>query len=183
MRTPEERKATWLKKRLNTLIAQAGYADDQLRQLQLQIDEEVRAVTAKYAARIDTHTKRREAAVDKIQEIVSDDDNWKLIAENDKIKTLTFRSGVIKRRATSKIDVFDAAAALKWLRRRAILRKFTTQPEPAISKSKLAKDPNILEKIPGVQKLAGENMTVKPVKTQIEIERDLKPLRRTIGTD
>ena len=182
-RTPEQRKAAWLRKRLNTLIAQAGYADSELIKLNLEQDAEIREIVAKYAGRIDKFSAHRAAAVDKIHAIISDEENWKLVAEDSKTKTLTFRSGTIKRRATTKIEILDAAAGLKWLRAKAMLRRFTTQAEPTISKTKLGKEPNVLAKIPGVVQLKGENMTVKPVKTQAEIERDLHPMRRSIGTD
>lgn len=182
MKTPEQRRANWLKKRLNTLISHAGYADSQVNNLQAQIDAECSAVVAKYAPAMDEAVKRRGDAVDKIHAIVSDENNWKLVAKKATDKTLTFRAGTIKRRATSRIDVTDKQVALAWLRKRKILRRFTIQKEPEISKTELKKDKKVLEGLPGVEQLFGENMTVIPVTTKAELERDLHPMRRSSST-
>lgn len=182
MRTPEERRATWLKKRLNTLISQAGYNDGQLAELQRQLDADIKAVTDRYAGRIDTMKKRRDDAVDKIHVIISNEENWALVAEKPGSKTLTFRAGVIKRHATSKIEVTSKETALAWLRKNKLLRRFTIPKEPEISKTLLKKDKKVLARIPGVEQLSGENMTVIPVKTQSELDRDLHPMRRSSST-
>jgi phage host-nuclease inhibitor protein Gam len=181
LRTPEERMRDQLLKRLNSLVSAAGYADSQLSDVQTRMDAEIKVITDKYGPKVDELTKRRERAVDSVQKII--EAQWDVIQPDAKSKTIKLRAGDISRRSTSKIEILDAKKALAWLRRRAILRRFTTQAEPAISKTKLAKEPAVLAKIPGVQQVTSENMTVKPVKAQTEMVRDLHPLRRSIGTD
>jgi len=180
LRTPDERKRGFLLKRLNTLVSQAGYASSQLDTLQAQMDEEVRAVQQKYAPLIDPKVKQRDEAVDKIVKIVEAE--WDFVMNGQSGKTLKLRAGEIVRRSTSKVEVTDAQKAIAWLRQRKLLRRFTTQAEPSLSKSKLNKDPKVLAKMPGAELVTGENMTVKPVKTSSELVRELHPLRRPVST-
>lgn len=180
LRTPEDRMRGFLLKRLNTLVSQAGYAQSRAETLQTQMNEQIREIQENYAPLIDRETRRRDDAVDKIAKIV--EEHWDLVMDGKPGKTLKLRGGEIVRRATSKVEVTNTKKALEWLRRHKMLRRFTTQAEPTLSKAKLKEEPKVLAKMPGAELVTSENMTIKPVKAHGELVRELHPMRRPVST-
>lgn len=180
MSAREQRQRDAKLEELNRLVSQAGFAGSELEELQAKMDREIQAVQQTYAPLIDSRVKQRDRAVDKIAKII--EEHWDFVMDGKPGKTLKLRAGDIVRRSTSKVEVTDARKALAWLRRRKLLRRFTTQAEPALSKSKLGKEPKVLAKMPGAELVTGENMTIKPVKTNSELVRELHPMRRPVST-
>ncbi len=176
----QNRRRNWLLKRANTLVAQAGFADSRIKARQAIIEAEIAEVIARHTPFIDAYTKRRDSAMNKLQAIVVDDEQWELLMQGERGKSLTLRSGTISRRTSSAVQIDDADAALSWLRRNKKLLKYTTQAAPVLSKAKLAKAREIVRKLPGVRIVDSENMLVKPVVSMIELKRELKPLRRPL---
>lgn len=181
--TPTDRQASALRKRLNKLLAQYGYADHSLTAAEaamaLEVQQAVAAIHARHEPLLTSLRGKRQGAIDAMVAIVSDDDKWMLAMHGQSGKTLSLRSGTISRRITSKTVVTDVQAVLDGLRRRGKLRAYTTQPDPQLNKRALLRARGLVSKLAGIDIVDGENAVFKPQQYGSKTESEL-PVSRPI---
>lgn len=141
-------------------------------------EEELAALTAEYARRVDPLTAEQTQLMNEVAELFS---QHRLMLLPGKLKTLVLRSGRLSARRAKSVEVTDEAKAIAFLRRRGWLHRFATRAAWKTSKTLLSKDLDLAAKIPGVEVREVERLTLtlaRPLKQQV---RDLFPHRREIS--
>lgn len=103
--------------------------------------------------------KLQTAAVDDIKALLEDKEARGIVFTATG-KTLRLMDGDIELVSSTSLVIDDAPTALAWLRRKHLFRRFTRTKDPELDKVKLKKEPNVLEKMPGVHLETTENLTV-----------------------
>lgn len=156
-------------------LSELAEVDTQLRELEVTKDQEIKRIVDEYAPRIDPLTERREGLMTELATLYVDNES---VLTTGHGKTAVFRSGVLSSRSSQgSLVVDDEGAAMKYLRKHGLLRRFTRMGKRTIDKAALKKHPEVVEKIPGMSIDTPEHLHIKLVRTKIELKQLLLPFR------
>lgn len=166
---------------LSAAIEELGVIQLKTTALQTSFDDEERQLKSKFVPRIDSLTARQDKVMDTISQLV--EDHWSELMGDEKGKTLVLRGGTVKvHTPRASLIVENEDSAIKWLRNRGLLKRFTKLGKRTIVKDALKKAPDVVARMKkvGVYLDQPENLVVKPAKTQLEKKRPYNPLRRRV---
>lgn len=141
-------------------------------------DHAIAQANATYAPEIDPLVARREAIVKKVADIFTTNRSALISSQS---KTLFLRGGTLSvKLATAALEVTDENRAIRALKRLGKLRLYTNVGKRTIDKSALKKNPELVNKLPGVTLKRTERLTIKLAELPVELVRDLHPLRHEL---
>jgi len=165
--------------RTDQLMSELTDVDAELRKLNVDKDKQIKALVDKFAPKVDPLTARRTELVKMVGELYQE--NSALLTEESG-KTAVFRNGVLSSRLSpGSLIVNDENKALAYIKRQGKLRRFTRMGKRTLDKVALKKDLAFVEKLPGVHFDQPENLTIKLIRTSIEIQHKLLPFRTRIN--
>jgi phage host-nuclease inhibitor protein Gam len=166
--------------RAESMLQQLNDAELALKQKQVIIDIEIKAVINEHAAEVDRLTTTRDRLVTSLVTLYTE---HRAFLTEGTGKTVTLRGGSLSSRmAAASLVVDDESAALRYIRRVGKLRIFTKLGKRSLDKVALKKDPAFVSKAAGMHMEQDENLTIKLPKAQSEITRKLHPLRGRLST-
>lgn len=164
---------------MESLMEQLSAVDTTCRELEVEKDKRIDEIKQEFAPQIDPLTERRRELMEQLTQLFIEHESWLTAPRN---KTAVFRSGLMNAyKSPGALVVEDEEQAMKWLRQKHKLLAFTRIGKRSLDKVKLKKHPELVEKIPGIRIEIGEFLSVKLVRTKIELTQDLKPYRRRIA--
>lgn len=165
-------------KQLEAMLSELADVDGELTKKSSEYDVEIKAITDKYAPIVDPLAQSRSQLVDQISQLFQD--NRSSLIDDDG-KSVTLRSGTLTARTNPlSITIYDEAAAMKYAKRSGMLTKVTKVGKRTFVKDKLKKFVDFVNKAPGLRFEQHENLIIKLPRTQVEITRELNPLRKRL---
>lgn len=153
--------------------------DAELRRQNVEKDRQIKKIVDEFAPVVDPLAKRREELVNELSILYQEN---KSLLTGDSSKTAVLRNGLLSSRLSpGALVVEDEAIAIAFIRRTRNLRRFTKKGKLTLDKAALKKDLLFVEKLPGVHYDQAENLTIKLIRTSIEIKRELTPFRTRIN--
>lgn len=167
--------------RMDRLVATAAEAQRAIGQHEAELEAKILPLRVEAAAKVDPLAKERDDALDELAKLMEQ----MLGTPGMEGKSLQLRSGVVSVRTTSAIDILDEKLLMRLARRFRIFKQmFKPQPSKAnktMIGELLERRPELAEKLKrAVVKVTTSNMTVKPTKAQVELKRELHPLRKSL---
>lgn len=164
---------------LQTLLDELARTESLLGQYELAKDKSIKVILDMYGSKADILTTIREELVDRITSIYS---LHRAFLTEGSGKTIVFRGGTLSAKlATTSLVVDNEKAAMSYIKRMGRLRMFTRLGKRTLDKDALKKDPEFVDKAPGIHLDQPENLTIKLPKLGIERIRRLHPLRTTLN--
>lgn len=163
---------------LQSLLDELSKAEELLTQYELAKDKRIKAILKFYGPKTDVVTAEREELVDRITSIYSVHRDF---LTEGKGKMVVLRGGTLSAKLTATSLVVDnEKVAMRYIKRMGRLRMFTRLGKRTLDKDALKKDPEFVDKAPGMHLDQPENLTIKLPKLGIERIRRLHPLRTTL---
>ncbi len=163
---------------LQSLLDSLSKTEGLLGQAELAKNRQIKAVLDKYGPKVDALTTIREELVDRITSIYS---LHRGFLTEGKGKMVVLRGGTLSAKlAATSLVVDNEKAAMSYIKRMGRLRMFTRLGKRTLNKDALKKDPEFVDRAPGMHLDQPENLTIKLPKLGIERIRRLHPLRTTL---
>lgn len=167
--------------RAEVLVATVGDTQDEIHSKELAFEEEIRPAKERLALESDALAAARDEALNELATIVE-----RLLASpRVKGKSIQFRSGTVSVREATALEVNDDRL-LVLAKRLGLLNLVSVRPPRQVRKNMLGKlldtRPELLRQLSSaVTKLTTRRMTVKPVRFQSGMTKDLHPLRTNLS--
>lgn len=164
---------------IETLLEELSVIDTTKRGVEVEKDERIKAIVDEFAPKIDPLTTRHGELMEQLAQLFVENESWLTSSDN---KTAVFRSGTMKSHTSpGALIVDDEELAIDYLRKKHILRAFTRRAKLTLDKVRLKKHPELVAKIPGVWIDVPEFLSIRLIRTKIELKEDLKPYRRRVA--
>lgn len=176
---------------LNECLVRVGAAKASHERLVSEYEEATEAalkpINEAHLPKIDAEEETLKRAIARIEKIVGDDwDELMAQIEDPKVKkTLFLREGTIQVRDNpEKLEVVNEKAALRSLRRRRWMKRFTTRKVTiSINKTELKKKENRADAamVEGIKIVREETLVIKPNRLQAELLRPFRTVPVTLS--
>jgi len=165
--------------RMDELVATAAKAQRAIERHEAELEAKVSPLRVETAAKVDPLTKERDDALDELAKLME-----QLLATSAMDgKSISLRSGVVSVRTTSAIDILDEKLLMRLARRFRIFKQMFKPQPPKANKTMigelLERRPELAERLKRAV-VTTSNMTVKPATVQVELKRELHPLRKPL---
>lgn len=156
-------------------LSELSDVETELRALDAAKDKKIKAIVDEYAPQVDPLTVRRDELTAEIAKLWVEHEAELTTGHG---KTAIYRNGTLSSRSSQgSLVIEDKNAAMKYLRSRGLLRRFTKVGERTIVKDALKKERDLVEKMPGVHLDVPEHLHIKLVRVKIELKQLLNPFR------